>query len=121
MLLAYDGAEKERAATCYIQALRIFRAVGDRWQERKALRNLGRWLMIYLPDQDPARSGDISVAWPAFFDRDVLEERRDPRSEMIPGWLLASLRQGQGEQKMKSKRRRSEVLADHRRTSEYTP
>ena len=101
VLLAYDGAEKERAATCYIQALRIFRAVGDRWQERKALRNLGRWLMIYLPDQDPARSRGYIRGLACFFvARDVLEERRNPRSEMIPGWLLASLRQDQGEQKM---------------------
>ena len=57
--------------------------------------------MIHVPDQDPARSQGYIRGLACFFAaRDVLEERRNPHSEMIPGWLLASLRQDQGEQKM---------------------
>jgi|SRR5450755_499375 tetratricopeptide (TPR) repeat protein len=101
VLLAYDSTGKEQAATCYIQALRIFRAVGDRWQERKTLRNLGRWLMIHVPTQDPARSQAYLQGVACFLAaKDVLEERRNPHTETIPGWLLASLRQDLGEEKM---------------------
>lgn len=100
VLLGYDRAGKERTATCFIQALRIFRAVGDRWQERKTLRNLGRWLIIFAPAQDPARSQGYLRGLACFFAaRDALEEWHNPRSEMIPGWLLAALRQDLGEQK----------------------
>ncbi len=101
LLLAYDSVGKERAGSYYIQALRIFRAVADRWQERKCLRNLGRWLMIYAPEQESARSRAYIRGLACFFAaHDVLEEQRKRRSEIIPGWLLASSGQELGEQKM---------------------
>lgn len=100
LLMAYERTTKEEAASCYLQALRIFRAVGDRWQERKVLRNLGHWLMIYVPKQEPARSQAYISGLACFFAaRDVLEKQPQTNADLVPGWLLASLRQDMGAQK----------------------
>ncbi|GCE08119.1 hypothetical protein KDAU_54480 [Dictyobacter aurantiacus] len=101
VLLAYDRAKKDQALACYVQAIHIFRAVGDRWQEEKTLRNLGRWLLIYVPEQEPSRTqGYISGLACFFAARAVFKKQHTTRDTFIPDWLLASLRQELGAQKV---------------------
>lgn len=98
LLLAYDPATREQAAGCYTQALHIFRAVGDRWQERLALRNLGYWLLLCVPAQEPASARTYLGPLACFFaSRDPLAHPAHRRADLLPNWLLASLRQELGE------------------------
>jgi tetratricopeptide (TPR) repeat protein len=92
--LAYDPLTREQSATCYTQALRIFRAVGDRWQERQALHNLGHWLLLSVPTQEPARTRAYLGSLACFFaTRDPLAHPAQTRTDLLPAWFLASLRQ----------------------------
>jgi len=100
LLLAYDPAAGKQSASYYTQALRIFRSTGDRWQERKTLKNLGHWLLISVPKKEPGNEQAYLSSLACFFAaRDPLAQPPQSRADLIPAWLLASLRQDLGEPK----------------------
>ena len=100
LLLAQENSvfiQQEKPISHYRQALRLFRLVGDCWQEQTAWRNLGRWLLLHAPPTNPQREQSYLQGLACFR---VACNLPTIGPNNMPSWLQESLHLELGEESM---------------------
>jgi len=100
LLLAQEKrmfAHQAEPTIYYRQALRLFRLVGDRWQEQTTWRNLARWLLLHAPPTSPQREQSYLQGLACFR---VARNLPIIGPNNVPSWLQESFHLELGEERM---------------------